>query len=309
MGKIKDERFVPILIPRLDIRDGRGSVREALVELGEPALDALERALLAAHTPEKVRVHIPRTISRFRSQRAVDILVEQLDNPRLPGLVRYKVLRGLGRLVAEGRVKIDRARIDGQIRHNLVEHLRVLAVKLALQRVPAQRGERSLRLVLELLEAKYQQSLERAFRLLGIRHKNEDIRGVYFALRARERRTRAHALEFLDVLTATHGSDTVGREVRELFVIAADDLSPAERVARATRFVPDQPATHAEALTRLIADEDESLAAFAAYHALEYGSSELEHEVASALSRRPGLNRGTGSESLFPPPLEVRHAT
>ena len=309
MGKIKDERFVPILIPRLDIRDGRGSVREALVELGEPALDALERALHAPETPEGVRVHVPRTISRFRSQRGADILLQQLDNAGLSGLVRYQALRGLGRLVAESRVKIDRARIDAQIRHNLVEHLRVLALSLALRRDPVERGERSLRLVLELLDAKHQQSLERAFRLLAIRHKNEDIRGVFFALRARERRTRAHALEFLDVLTTTHASDAVGREVRELFVIAADDLSSDERVARAGRFIPVRPATHAEALTLLIADDDEALAAFAAYHALEYGSSELEQEVATALSRRPGLSRGTGFESLFPPPLEVRHAT
>jgi AAA family ATP:ADP antiporter len=309
MAKIKDERFVPILIPRLDIRDGRGSVREALVAQGEPALDALERALHAPATPESVRVHVPRTISRFLSQRAADILVEQLDNQRLPGLVRYKVLRGLGRLVAETRVKVDRARIDAQIRHNLIEQVRVLAIRIALGSGPIERGERSRRLVLELLDAKHQQSLERAFRLLGIRHKNEDIRGVFFALNARERRTRAHALEFLDVLTTTHASDTVGREVRELFLIAADDLTPAERVARSGRFLPTRPTTHAEALTSLIADEDESLAAFAAYHALEYGSSELEQEVATALSRRPGLNRGTGSESLFPPPLEVRHAT
>jgi HEAT repeat protein len=34
MAKIEDARFVPILIPRLDIRDGRGSVREALVAQG-----------------------------------------------------------------------------------------------------------------------------------------------------------------------------------------------------------------------------------------------------------------------------------
>jgi hypothetical protein len=332
MAELKDPRFMPILIPRLGTRDGRGAVREALVALGEAPLDALELELNNPATPKRVRVHIPRTISAFGTQRAADILVEQLAHAEQQGLVRYKALRGLGRLVATARVRVDEKRIDPRIRENLVEHLRVLAIRAALKEpardsqpsgVPARAGsrppvfeanqgaERSLRLVLGLLDDKLEQSLERAFRLLQIRHKNEDIRGVYFAFKSDDRRRRAHALEFLGVLSATWQTDSVSREVRELLLIITDDLSDAERSARAARFLLFRPRTYAEALSALLNDADEAIAAFAAYHALEVGSFDLTRQVAEALRERPSLNRASGAQTLFPAPLELElgHAT
>ena len=173
---------------------------------------------------------------------------------------------------------------------------------------PGARGERSLRLVIGLLEAKFVQSLERAFRLLQMRHKHEDIRGLYFALRSPDRRTRAHALEFLDLLTAAQANDPISREVRELLLIVGDELVPAERLARAEHYLASRPRSAPDALRQLIADRDESIAAFAAYHALEIGSVELEQQVVRALRERPTLNRGSGKQSLFPGPLELSHA-
>src|SRR5262249_38816472 len=152
----------------------------------------------------RIRLHLPRTVSRFDSQRAADLLIEQLARAQ-DGVVRYKALRGLGRLVVTGRVRVDRAIVEAEIRKNLSEHLRILALLVPLDRgiraAPA-RAKASGRLVAGLLDDKLRQSLERAFRFLQIAHRNEDIRGVYSALRSRDKRTRANALEFLDALTA-----------------------------------------------------------------------------------------------------------
>jgi len=306
MGKLKDARFVPLLLPRLELRDGRAAVRDALVELGDTALDALEHALRDPTLPGRVRIHVPRTISRFRSQRASDILVEELGSDQ-PGVVRYKVLRGLGRLVAESPVSIDREKIDAELKKNLVEYLRVVALSTAFEAGQRkERAERSRRLVLGLLEDKMAQALERAFRLIQIRHRREDIRGVHFAVRSKDKRNRATALEFLDNLMS-RARTARAAQVRELLLLAVDELPAAERVRRAAPYLDSPPRTLRDALRALIADSDETLASFAAYHALQLDSSELNVDVANALSKRPDLNRA-GGNSLFPRPQVLRHA-
>jgi AAA family ATP:ADP antiporter len=308
MGEIADPRFVPLLLGRLGRREGRAAVRDALVRLGAVALAELARAFDEPHTPERVRAHIPRTVSRFRSQAASDLLLDWLDSER-PGGLRYKALRGLGRLVAESRVRVDRTRVDRQLRLNLLEHLRMLSLRQPLaQRPETSRGARSLRLVIGLVDDKLEQSLERAFRLLQLRHRHENLRSAYFASRSPERVRRAHALEFLDVLTAPGASDPLGQQVRQLVLLVVDDLSVADRLARASAFLPDQPASYSAALQALLADHDESLAAFAAYHALELGSDELSGAVVEALRERPALARASGQSPLFPTLAGVTHA-
>lgn len=308
MAALADPRFVPLLLPRLGEREGRGAVRAALVELGEVSLAALAQAFDDPATPARVRSHIPRTVSRFETQAAADLLLDWLDSER-PGALRYKALRGLGRLTAETRLRVARTRIDQQIRSNLLSYLRMLALRVPLAARPeAARGARSLRLLVGLCDDKLEQSLERVFRLLQIRHKHEDLRSVYFAVRSGERVRRAHALELLDVLTVPRESSALSQQVRQLLLLCVDDLSVSERLERARPFLPDQPQSHAAALQALVNDRDETLAAFAAYHALEVGSAELEGAVAEALRERPGLVRVSGKTTLFPALAEVTHA-
>ena len=190
------------------------------------------------------------------------------------------------------------------MRKNLVEHLRLLSLWVPVDRGrrddPSQHGSGVGKLILGLLDDKQKQSLERAFRLLQMAHRNEDIRNVYYTLRFGDRRGRAHAAEFLDNLTlpswgAKQGGDA---RTRELFRLVADDLPPAERVRRAGRFVREQPATYDEAICALLAEKDESLASLAAYHALEMGGSELRERVAEAYRKRPNLSLD-GSLEVF----------
>ncbi|MBI2895589.1 MAG: HEAT repeat domain-containing protein [Deltaproteobacteria bacterium] len=275
MAKLADERFVPVLIQRLAVRDGRGAVREALAALGEPALEALERAMRDPGTDRRVLVHLPRTISRFGTQWAADFLTEELRGQG-SGLVRYKVLRGLGRLVADSKVRVDRREIEAQMRANLVEHLRILSIRVALERGQIEQASRATacgRLLLGLLDDKLNQALERAFRLLQLVNRNEDIRGVWQAAKSDDKKARANALEFVDaLLLGRSGHDLSSREQnRTLFRLAVDDLAPAERVARAAGMIPTAPGGYDDALRVLAVEKGGSLVALASYHARELG--------------------------------------
>jgi hypothetical protein len=184
------------------------------------------------------------------------------------------------------------------MRRNLAEHLRLVSVAAALDERSGARlafaGEADVSLVLGLLGDKQRQSLERAFRLLQILHRDEDIRSAHSALVTGDRRLRGQAMEFLDTLTLPRGRPTPeDRDARELVRLVADDLPTADRVERSLRFIPRPPATYEDALVMLLRDRDELLATFTAYHALDVGSARLLAEVTRICVERPYLNIAT----------------
>ncbi len=285
MAALKDPRYIPFCIAQLAFRPGREAVRRTLTVIGEPALAALEAALLDRDTDRRVRLHIPRTISRFGSQRAADILLTRLEKER-EGLARYKALRALGGIVAEHDVKIDRSRIDALAKQNLVRYLRMTACLAGLGSAAEAETLPAEELLVGLVRDKQSQSLERAFRLLKIAHKREDIHRVHVAVVSDDRRARSNAGEFLDSLLAGRNRG----DVRTLFRLVAEDLEPAERAARAAGFLGTVPRTRDEVLATLIDDPDESLATIASYCALSGGAGHLRASVERARLGRPSLD-------------------
>ncbi len=285
--RVPDPRFVPVLVRSLDLRDARAAVRDALVRIGAPAFDALSRALSDPETPLAVRRQTASAIASFGTQRAADLLSHHLAS-ETDGLLRYRVLRGLGRLASEPLVQVDKAVVDEEMERNLSEHLRLMSLLVPLDEdedVPA--GARGSDMLLTgLLRDKMRQAMERAFRLFNILHPDEDMRSIFVALGSRETRTRAHAQEFLDALAV----DCTER-CRALFRIIADDLSLHEKVHRAASFLPPPPRDRVEALRAILADDDPSLVSLAAYHATALGIDEVTEDVASVVTIRPSLRK------------------
>lgn len=214
------------------------------------------------------------------------MLTERLVNEP-NGRVRYKVLQALGRLVAQHDVAVDVQVMEEQLRSNLVEQLRLLALWQPLDasgEIP-DRARASGRLVMALLDEKMAQARERVFRLFQILHKNEDIRGVALALEAKNPRRRANALEFLDLLALGCSQAT-----RDLLHITTDDLSATQRLARAREHLGPAPRGAHGALRALMDDEDDALAALSAYHSLMLGVDALRTEARALFSRRPELS-------------------
>ncbi len=287
ISRVQDPRFIPRLIDRLRYRANRGVVREAIVSMGDEALDALVERLRDDRTDIRILRHIPRTISRFGTQRAADILTGLLVD-ETPGRIRYKVLRGLGRLVSEQPVRVDRLHIERRIESNLIEALRLTALSLPLHEPLAddvRNAGAGREMLVELLEDKAEQAMERAFRLLQIAHRSEDIHSVSFAVSSTEKRVRAQALEYLDALTL----DAAVPAIRDLLRIVVDDLSPAERVQRAAAFLPAPPRDAEAALSILLHENDSALANLAGYHALQLGLKTLRQSVITATEERPVL--------------------
>jgi AAA family ATP:ADP antiporter len=296
---LRNPRFVPMCISRLAKRKGRDAIRGALVAIGEPALDALGLMMRDQSVERRLRLHAPRSISPFGSQSAANLLVGQLVREK-DGMVRYKVLRALGQLVARFEVKLDRKIIDKETTRNLEEHLRLLSFWVALEseRCAARDDGDTAKKVLDgLLKDKLDQSMERAFRLLQIAHKGEDIESVHAATRSSDKTVRANAGEFLDVLLVRHDED----RLRRLLRIVVDDANDVDRIRAAREEIPGLARTYAEAIVRLLDDKDEVLVALAAQHALSLNDPTLAAAVSTARKRSPSIQATT--ERLFGRPL------
>ena len=89
-----DDWFIEGLVDRLGVRGARSEVRGALRDYGERALEVLFEKLVDRATPMAVRVHIPRTLSRFGSEASTPYLLKALSKVE-SGMLRFKVLRGL----------------------------------------------------------------------------------------------------------------------------------------------------------------------------------------------------------------------
>ncbi|NUP09842.1 MAG: MFS transporter [Polyangiaceae bacterium] len=321
------------VVEHLAIREGRSQYRTALVSLGTAGFDALRDAFADPSVPERLQRQLPRAVAAFGTQEAVDLLSERLDAETSDSL-RYRILRALGRLSTDarngvvGRLKFDRKRFERHAELQLTEYLRLFELTLAIERkvppspvadsaprpasperassYPRAEGDSPVADVLVgLLRDRIATELEISFRFLQLAHRNEDIESVHYAVVRGDKRARATALEFLDLLTIDEAL------VRSLLRVVVDELDPQERVRRSKEIIETEraalaPIGHDEAVKRLIRNDDPLLAALAAAYATEAGLPELVTLARQEVERRPELMR-LGRER-FVPRLELSHA-
>jgi AAA family ATP:ADP antiporter len=201
---------------------------------------------------------------------------------------------------------VDRLRVERLAQAHLTEYFRLLGLQTRLSVAPSAQNaappatSTTERLLIGLLEDKIRQSLERVFRLLKIAHPDQSIHRVHVALTSKDLRAHANAAEFLDTLLSRPDQ----RALRRLLQILEDDLSPEQRVLRATPLLSNAPPRgRAEALDRLTLDADATVSALAVACLAESAGEPMDLEIGGhALSvlrgaAEPSLARTSGSAS------------
>jgi AAA family ATP:ADP antiporter len=266
MGAVDSPTMLPALVAMLGERALRLRARDALLRHGDDALAHLRAALADLTLPDAVRVHIPRTISRFGGQAAVDILTARLrDEPT--EIVRFKILRGLGRLVTDGaQLSVDRATLRAALDRDLaaaftlLHQQRVLADGLAEDPARATSGHE---LLSTLVRDKLVHATERVFRLFGLLHRSEDFQTLYRSAIGASRARRANAFELLE--------HVVDADVREPLLALVSDAPLDVRLAAGGPLLGAVPEGYEALLASLAAGSSATLAALAAYHRRELG--------------------------------------
>jgi AAA family ATP:ADP antiporter len=260
---VGDGASIPYLIDRLKFADERLAARRGLVRLGAPAFEALKTALADASTERRVRIHIARTIAAFATSEAVSVLLDVMGSAQ-EGLVRYKALRGLGQLARETPLSIAVKPVLEDLKRNGLEYLRLFSVKTAIEEDRAAAPRLAVKLVIELLDDKIQQSFDRIGRLLQLVHRGDDIRTIFAALTGLDRRQRGRAIEFLDALIRGLGRDS--DDVAALLRLIVDELPAVDRAQRAAEFVGVF--AGAQSTLELLANDTDDILRELAAHAL-----------------------------------------
>jgi HEAT repeat protein len=282
MDEAADPAFLPVLLEMLDERRLRETARRALVRMGEEALVFLGRALRDPRVPLRIRRQIPRTISRFGGELAAEILLERY--PEEPdGMLRYKILRGLGRMRTDDpEIGLDESILGRATRETVEVIARLLRWRLDLE-VGARRAPRratpTQELLVQMLRDKEIRATERLFRLLGLQYGLEDMYSIYRGLRSGKREVRAGSRELLEHL--------VPPPLRDAVLSLIDDLPGAERLAGARPYHRLEPRDYRHTLAEMLGGRSPSLAALAAYHAGELGMVELEPSILGLMDGAP----------------------
>jgi AAA family ATP:ADP antiporter len=266
MGTIKSPSFLPRLLVMLGRREVRNETRVALLQYGDTALRMLDDALGDRSMPQHIRRHIPRTISRFAADRAVSVLQKHLLEES-DGLVRFKLLRALGRIAAEHlEVPLDEAVLREATERTISAAIELLYWRINLVRGAGEHPRRltpAHSLIVMLLRDKERHAVERIFRLLGLTFRREDLRSIHRGLANANPKVRAGSRELLENLLAP--------PLRESVLGLVDDVADERRLAGLR---PDlaRASIAYEALLNLLGDgRRRTLRSLAGYHAGELG--------------------------------------
>lgn len=285
MAAVRDAHLAPEFIACLSDRATREPARDGLVALGASALDALARALEDHTLPRATRAHVPRTISRFEEQRAADVLLAQLLI-ETEGMVRYKILRGLGRMVARNPdLSLDPAILDQVITAHLHGILQLLHWRLVLEEAATDRPEwrtSGFALITSLMRHKETLAIERLFRVLGLRYRGEDLAQIYSGLSGNDPNTRSSSRELLE--------HVLSGDLRTAVLGLTDELPDTQRLAAGHAFYQPASEPPEALLVTLRQVPSVSLSCLAEFYTTQLGLA-LERDAATSEAPEPRRER------------------
>ncbi len=207
-GQIKAMELVPILMTHLTTKHVRHFARESLGEYGEEIIERLAAQLEDSSVDRKKRLAIPKVLALIGSQKAVNICMKNLTHPDL--ILRYEIIKALNKLRTKfPELKFDKQHLNARILDEIERYYRILTMlyrqKESLAREKAFPGQqdktsviRARELLTVALEERLDNTLERIFRLLGLKYPPKDLFNAYLAVRSDRSDLIANSVEFLD---------------------------------------------------------------------------------------------------------------
>lgn len=284
MGAVGNDAFLPHLISYLVSHEVRPAAREALVAHGERGLEFLKASLSDEALPHEIRRHVPRSLMWFEPAAAVKILQSRLVDED-DGLVRFKIIRALGRIATDHRgVHLDNQVLDKAIDKTLEATYRLRGWNAILERGAAERPSRKTpghELLGALLRDKQTHAIERLFRLLSLRFPKENFKPIHRGLGSTDPKIRASSRELTE--------NVLQPPLRDAVLGLIDEGAPVPEPVRSTAVTLPPPMTYEALLGELLAQPGETLRSLAASHVGELGLVSFADRLRNFDRQRTGL--------------------
>jgi ATP:ADP antiporter, AAA family len=177
-GLLQDRAYLDALLRLLPKAHMRRYAIDGLAAYGERIVGTLGDVLLDTTMPTAVRRQVPRVLQRIHYQRSVDVLIQALGEPDLT--VRTQVIRSLNVLRQDApRLNYGRDSVMHQI---LTEARYYYEMNAALAPFRDAQNTSATRLLAATIESRLRSTLERLFRLLGLRYPPKEIYAAYLAV-------------------------------------------------------------------------------------------------------------------------------
>lgn len=253
-GATGDRTFVLPLLDRLKQEPFEEETREALAAYGRRILGTLFDHLTDDHTDLQIRERIPGILTLQPCQEAVEVLQLSLDQVPVP--VRHAVIRALSKLHAqEGEYQFDAELVDRAIRTDTKQYAALGQVLYRQRRTDHPTANKLPRASIAQFR---EESLERIFRLLGLRFDQRDIYNAYLGITSDEPELRSSAVEFVDNLVDWRTSR---------FLLPLLDDPDGRQAARHSGDLLEEPLSQwTDALRYLLSEDDPRLRDFVHAH-------------------------------------------
>ena len=255
-----DTLLVPALVSRLGHRTLKQPARETLWASGESVVPVLIHVMTDPQEHVWVRRHIPGTLQGIPCQASADALAGALEDT--DSFIRFKSIVALERM---SRTHPQfQAPAAGVIEARLLRETAHYCDRLTLRQNLIEREPGSAdTLLVRALDDKLTRSIDRIFRLLGLRYSAKDVAAARYTLEHGDARERASALEYLD-------HEMTGL-IRKRVMPIIDEAPPAERIRHANSLLKTRARDVPDTVAQLVHDDDPMVAAAAVLFAGEHG--------------------------------------
>jgi ATP:ADP antiporter, AAA family len=271
-GALRNRAYLFALISALGNARLRGEAIPALAAYGPAICGGLSDALLDEELPLRVRRHVPRVLRSIPHQRSVDALLAAIGHQDLS--IRAAVLKALNRLrETQPGLNFENAFVTERIMAEARSYFELNAALSPFRNGATEgAGGKAPRLLARTIEDRLRRTLERLFRLLGLRYPPKEIYSAYLAISHHHTEDAAAAMEFLD--------NVLERNLKRILLPLLD--APDHVAERGRELFGLEARTAEEAIRDLIRSHDPWLVACAMAAAAELKLRSLAPEIAQA---------------------------
>ncbi|MCG8699816.1 MAG: hypothetical protein MI922_17310 [Bacteroidales bacterium] len=235
IARLSDNEHVQLLMEHLLSDEYAAYAFDALVNIGDSALDALERLFAAPDIDEIYLTRVVRVYGKIGSAKAIEYLLKKLDSPNM--LVVQQAIFAL----KESKF---------QATANKVKRMTVIILKVItslvqnLYTLDTLKGKKQYRRLYEAMEKEVALNYQHLFDLLSMTYNHNAIQSVYRLFQHGNRSEISHAIELID--------EMIEEEIKVVLFPLLEDISNKERIKKLQYYFPNDRQNYEDLLISII---------------------------------------------------------